>query len=185
MMREKAGRDNRSIPGSEQVEFWGFESWIGLYHTRSGGNRQGSAVSKGEKDHPAGVKRAQGKSFKEDLKEDIRGQQIPKTCWTMPKFRDNLRTLWLSVQAPRWQQFSNLRRNLELRCSGPALSSNTAFLQHPGEIRHPPGLHLSPHKAKVTSNTSRQMREKLEFGSQLCVLIWALGQGCAPGNAQC
>lgn len=39
-------------------------------------------------------------------------------------------------------------------------------LQHclpPGEIRHPPGLHLSPHKAKVTSNTSRQMSEKLSL----------------------
>lgn len=73
-MRGKAGRAKRSISDSKQVEFWGFGSWIGLHHTRSGGNRQVSAVSKGEKDHPAGVGRAQGKRFEEDLKEGVRGQ---------------------------------------------------------------------------------------------------------------
>lgn len=95
-MREEAGRANRSILAPSRVspaEFWGFGSWTGLHHTRSGGNRWGSAVSKREKDHPAGVRRAQGKSFRLDLKEDRRGQKISKTCWTMPRFRDLPRSL--------------------------------------------------------------------------------------------
>lgn len=78
-MREEAGRANRSILAPSPLspaEFRGFGSWTGLHHTRSGGNRRGSAVSKREKDHPAGVRRAQRKSFKLDLKEDRRGQKI-------------------------------------------------------------------------------------------------------------
>lgn len=95
-MREEAGRANRSILAPSPVspaEFRGFGSWTGLHHTRSDGNRRGSAVSKREKDHPAGVRRTQRKSFKLDLKEDRRGQKISKICWTIPRFRDLPRSL--------------------------------------------------------------------------------------------
>lgn len=56
-----------------------------------------------------------------------------------------------------------MRRNLQSGCPGPAPSSDTASLQHPGETRHTPDLHLSLHKAKVTSNASKQTSEELSL----------------------